>query len=246
MPHKTVKTNPSRPLTNRRHEAFVMDVVGGMKASDAYRKHYLTTRMKDQTIHKNASKLHTQVLPRIEHLRSVQIPKKKGTRDACKKVRAKRKTRPKSNGKHPGGRPPLYDDPKTMLKKGNRYFVQCDKRLKRVSINDGGKANAAVDPEPYTISGLTYFLGFSDRQALREYETKPEFSLIIKRMKLRVQVDVERRLFEGRNATGAIFWLKNNARDDYKDRSEYEHTGKDGKDLPSVQVVIAGKSKQAL
>jgi len=172
-------------------------------------------------------------------------PKKKvAKRKAVKKKAAKRKTRPKTqarqNPDHPGGRPPLYDDPAVMQAKIDEYFAFCDNRIKTVDIDDDGNAKTAVVPEPYTIAGLTYFLGFCDVHALSEYEKRDGFSALIKRAKLKVQQDVERKLWEGKSPTGSIFWLKNHA--GYRDKSEHEHTGKDGGPVAmSIKVSVDGK-----
>ena len=67
---KAKPINPSKPLKNRRHECFASDIFSGMNASDAYRNNYSTSRMKDKSIHENASHLHAKVRPRIEWLQS--------------------------------------------------------------------------------------------------------------------------------------------------------------------------------
>ena len=105
-------------------------------------------------------------------------------------------------------RPPKFKAADDMQKAIDRYFAECELKEK-----------------PRTYAGLAISLGFTSRQSLLNYEEKPEFLDTIKRARLVVQEDVESRLF-GANATGSIFWLKNNA--DYRDRSEQEITGKDG------------------
>ena len=68
------------------------------------------------------------------------------------------------------------------------------------------------------MSGLALALGV-DRKTLLTYSKKDEFLPTIKEAKERVHQDVETRLME-KNATGAIFNLKNNF--DWKDKSEVE------------------------
>lgn len=59
-----------------------------------------------------------------------------------------------------------------------------------------------------TITGLALYLGFESRQSLYDYEKKEEYSYIIKRAKLFVELGYELSLREG-SPTGAIFALKN-------------------------------------
>jgi hypothetical protein len=71
------------------------------------------------------------------------------------------------------------------------YFADCD-----------------ANGEPYTVSGLAYHLGMTT-QALRGYEEKDDFLSTVKRAKQRVEMGLERRLYES-SPTGSIFNLKNN------------------------------------
>lgn len=38
------------------------------------------------------------------------------------------------------------------------------------------------------------------------------------------------------NATACVFGLKNMSADDWRDKQEYEHSGKDGAPLPSIEI----------
>lgn len=78
-----------------------------------------------------------------------------------------------------------------------------------------------------TVSGLAYSLGFSDRQSLYDYKEKPEFTCIVKRAALFVEMCYEQKL-SGTSPTGAIFALKNMG---WKDRIETDTTIRLGKDL---------------
>jgi hypothetical protein len=107
-----------------------------------------------------------------------------------------------------GGKPPYYSDPLELQKACDKYFEQC------------------IENEiPATITGLTLALGFCTRKSLLDYAEKIEFVNIIKRSRLRVECEYEKRLF-GNSPTGAIFALKNM---DWHDRQEL--TGKDGESL---------------
>ena len=104
----------------------------------------------------------------------------------------------------PAGRPPYYETPEEMDFAIDEYWEYIDE-----------------NKYPPTITGLILYLGFSDREALANYEKKPEFSDIVKRARLKVENGYEMRLSE--NApTGAIFALKNMG---WKDKTEQEISG---------------------
>lgn len=93
-----------------------------------------------------------------------------------------------------GGRPPLYDDPLVMEAKIDQYFDELEQNRK-----------------PPTIAGLCFFLGFSDRHALSEYEKREGFSATVKKARLRIEVDRSERLVSsGTPTAGLIFDLTNN------------------------------------
>jgi hypothetical protein len=65
--------------------------------------------------------------------------------------------------------------------------------------------------KPPTIAGLCFFLGFSDRHALSEYEKREGFSATVKKARLRIEVDRSERLISsGTPTAGLIFDLTNN------------------------------------
>ena len=105
------------------------------------------------------------------------------------------------------GRPSHYTDPGQLEAAIQEYFA-----------NDEGKK---------TITGLAYHLGFESRQSLYDYEQKGDFSYIIKRARLKVEIGYEEAL-SGQMCTGAIFALKNMG---WRDNQRTELTGADGKDL---------------
>lgn len=105
------------------------------------------------------------------------------------------------------GRPSLFDDPGAMGEMIGEYFAKCE-----------------ADPRPPTIAGLCYFLGFDDRHAMAEYETRPAFSATVKNARLRIEQDRSERLLGKDTFTpGVIFDLKNNH--GWKDKQEVEHSG---------------------
>lgn len=114
-----------------------------------------------------------------------------------------------------GGKPPFYSDPKKLQVACEEYFAQCEEKK-----------------EPTTITGLALALGFSTRKSLIDYAEKIEFVHIIKKAKLKVECEYEKRLF-GNSPTGAIFALKNM---DWHDKTEL--TGNEGKDLFPPAIVF--------
>lgn len=111
-----------------------------------------------------------------------------------------------------GGRPPLYEDTKSLELKITEYFETG---------------------EHLTITGLALFLGFESRQSLYDYAEKKEFSYIIKRAKLVVENSYENSL-NSTSPTGAIFALKNMGWDD---KQQLDHTTKG----ESINVISLGK-----
>ncbi|CAN5220231.1 hypothetical protein BH09BAC6_BH09BAC6_32180 [soil metagenome] len=62
-------------------------------------------------------------------------------------------------------------------------------------------------PEPPTLTGLVYHLGFNSRQAFDNYEAKGKYAGILKRGHLRIEMEYEKKL-HNQSAAGAIFALK--------------------------------------
>lgn len=114
-------------------------------------------------------------------------------------------------------RPRLYPDASVLAERIEAYFAELEYTTK-----------------PPTIAGLCYFLGFQDKQALSEYEGYgDEFSLPVKRARLRIESDRSERLLGKDTFTaGVIFDLKNNH--GWKDKTEQEHTGPEGGPLRTV------------
>lgn len=106
-----------------------------------------------------------------------------------------------------GGRPRLYSDPLKLAERVAAYFDDLE------------------DGKPPTLAGLCLFLGFADKQSLSTYETYgDEFSLTVKKARLRIEEDRSNRLLGKDTFTpGVIFDLKNNH--GWKDKTEQEHSG---------------------
>ena len=62
-------------------------------------------------------------------------------------------------------------------------------------------------PEPPTITGLALYIGFSSRQEFEENEKKPRYAKALKRARLKVEAEYEKKLHLT-SAAGAIFALK--------------------------------------
>jgi hypothetical protein len=137
------------------------------------------------------------------------------------------------------GRPPLFTDVESLEKAINEYFDYCDNRIQQVYSKKQEAVIEIINPEPYTMAGLAYYLHM-DRTTLLNYKKRTddngqEFFSAIKSARDRVAMDVERRLMEGQ-ATGAIFNLKNNF--GYVDKTEQENSG-------TIQVVTRKHSRFA-
>lgn len=136
-----------------------------------------------------------------------------------------------SEEKNKGGRPLKFKTVEILQKKIDAYFADCDPHLIEVTefILDPvlkeylqKVVSRMSDQKPYTITGLALALDTS-RETLLEYQglvegrkKKDKYADAIKKAKLRCQNYAESHLFSGKNATGAIFNLKNN----YKWRDE--------------------------
>lgn len=93
-----------------------------------------------------------------------------------------------------GGRPRLYDDPIFFEEKVEQYFDECKK-----------------NEEPPTVAGISYFLGFIDKESFSQYADYDGFSRTVKRARLRIEAAKNTMLFSRDYATaGVIFDLKNN------------------------------------
>ena len=108
-----------------------------------------------------------------------------------------------------GGKPLKIKTPEILQEIVTKYFNDCDSRV--VEIYDSNKHDILKvnSPEPYTMSGLAYAMGM-DRSGILQYGRRNKYYNIIKRARDKVNVDLEKRLIEGKNVIGAIFSLKNN------------------------------------
>lgn len=112
------------------------------------------------------------------------------------------------------GHPPKYRDVSEMEQIIADYFADCEG--KPLLDGDGQpvfdkRGNPIlVGAHPPTVTGLALALGFTSRQALLNYQAKPEFFDAITRAKMVVEEYAERRLFDQQGCNGAKFSLSNN------------------------------------
>jgi hypothetical protein len=142
--------------------------------------------------------------------------------------------------KNPVGRPPAFKTKEELEGKIQEYFDYCDNRIKSVYVKDIGDNIQMAHPAPYTMSGLARRLGI-DRDTLINYSHKDNFSALIKEAREKVQEDVETRLMETSNQSGAIFNLKNNF--GWKDKTETDLTSGGDKLQPLMVKFIDGDSR---
>lgn len=121
------------------------------------------------------------------------------------------------------GRPLKFQTVKELQAAIDEYFEYCDNRINKVYSAKSDGVIEFIDPAPYTMSGLARHIGLS-RQALIDYTNRDEFLDTIKAAREKVHEDVETRLME-KQATGAIFNLKNNF--GWKDQTQQDinHSG---------------------
>lgn len=126
-----------------------------------------------------------------------------------------------------GGRPALFNSPKKLEQAIERYFEGgAHKREYPTAL--GGTVMIPV----YTVCGLAYHLGFESRQSFYDYENSKVFSYIIKRARLRIEMNYEENLSD-KSPTGSIFALKNMG---WHDKTEL--TGADGRDLIPPRIIF--------
>ena len=137
---------------------------------------------------------------------------------------------------HAGGRPMKHKSAEEMQVIIDEYFKECDGKPYTVKDEETGEEKAVLDKygnpvivgqKPYTITGLALALGLNSRQALLNYQDRPEFNDTITRAKARVEEYAESRLFDKDGANGAKFSLANNFRD-WRDKQDVELTGHNG------------------
>lgn len=110
-----------------------------------------------------------------------------------------------------GGAPRKWKSVKAMQKAIDAYFENCKGEP---IIGDDGQplmdkyGNVIlIGQKPPTITGLALALGFTGRQALIDYQARPEFADTVTRAKSRCEEYAESRLYDKDGANGAKFSL---------------------------------------
>lgn len=103
------------------------------------------------------------------------------------------------------GRPLKYETPEELETAVDAFF----------------KAREEIGKPP-TQAGLAIALGFKDRQSLRDYDERKEYSCIIKKAMLYIEDFHECRLTLDK-CTGSIVWLNSWA--GYSEKREVKHSG---------------------
>jgi hypothetical protein len=98
----------------------------------------------------------------------------------------------------------------------HKYFstLQGEYHIEKVPVK-GAKNNTETtdqkiwdrEPEPATLSGLALAIGFTSINEMEAYERDGEFADIVKKARLKVESEYEKRL-HFQSATGAMFFLK--------------------------------------
>lgn len=126
-----------------------------------------------------------------------------------------------------GGRPRTYESEQELQNTIDDYFIFVKgQKISTVDNNGNIIEKWEREPEPTTITGLALYLGFESRQSIYDYEKSGQFSYIVKRARMRVECEYEKRLSTTQAPAGAIFALKNMG---WADRQEL--TGADGGQL---------------
>lgn len=137
---------------------------------------------------------------------------------------------------HNAGQKPIYDKPEILLERIEAYFNGGAN--KRIEIVGKGESRHEVEIPIYTITGLCYFLGFESRQSFYDYESKEAFSYIIKKARLRIEMQYEEMLQMNFSPAAPIFALKNM---DWHDKTETDHSSSDGSMSPKPTVITFTK-----
>ncbi len=89
-----------------------------------------------------------------------------------------------------------------------KYIQNIDEgRAKGIEeLTPASKKNKTPEPELPTFTGLALYLGFNSLQAFDDYQRKGKFAGTLKRGRLRVELEYEKKLHT--SATGALFVLK--------------------------------------
>lgn len=110
----------------------------------------------------------------------------------------------------PGGAPRKWKSVSAMQKAIDAYFEKCEGEpliIEGEQQRDKYGVPIFINVKPPTITGLALALGFTGRQALLDYQARPEFADTVTRAKARCEEYAEMRLYDKDGANGAKFSL---------------------------------------
>lgn len=110
----------------------------------------------------------------------------------------------------PGGAPRKWKSVSAMRKAIDAYFEKCEGEpliIDGEQQRDKYGVPIFINVKPPTITGLALALGFTGRQALLDYQARPEFADTVTRAKARCEEYAEMRLYDKDGANGAKFSL---------------------------------------
>lgn len=117
----------------------------------------------------------------------------------------------KGSERMPGGAPRKWKSVSAMQKAIDAYFEKCKGEPfiddDGCAVRDKNGVPIIINAKPPTITGLALALGFTGRQALLDYQARPEFTDTITRAKARCEEYAESRLYDRDGANGAKFSL---------------------------------------
>lgn len=132
----------------------------------------------------------------------------------------------KEQTKNPVGKPPIIKNAEDLTNKINEYFKNPD--YKTIVDKNGVETKVPI----FTLCGLALKLGFESRQSIYDYEKNEKYSYIIKRARLFIENEYEKKLGDN-NCTGIIFALKNMG---WTDRTEIEQTNINKNPIP-IEII---------
>lgn len=110
----------------------------------------------------------------------------------------------------PGGAPRKWKSVSAMQKAIDAYFEKCEGEpliIDGEQQRDKYGVPIFINVKPPTITGIALALGFTGRQALLDYQARPEFADTVTRAKARCEEYAEMRLYDKDGANGAKFSL---------------------------------------
>ena len=124
------------------------------------------------------------------------------------------------------GRPRNSDSWTAALlnERAREYFDKCDSRTKVEYVKDVGAIDLP-NPAPYTIEGLCDYLDITRHQFRGWMKKDDALGLRAQKIHNRIVANRVTGALDGtQNSSFAMFMLKNNAPEDYKDKVEVENT----------------------